>query len=73
MVCNLTGTGDFYAGYYPRSTYLYMLGFNSHALKKVRGLASDEININLEDAVAPNVKEPALEPITEITCVYWNF
>ncbi len=43
----------------PRRSVLYMPGSNTRALEKARSLPADALILNLEDAVAPEVKETA--------------
>jgi citrate lyase subunit beta / citryl-CoA lyase len=43
----------------PRRSLLYMPGSNRRALEKARGLPADGLILDLEDAVAPEVKESA--------------
>jgi citrate lyase subunit beta/citryl-CoA lyase len=43
----------------PRRSLLYVPGANARALDKARGLPADGIIIDLEDAVAPDAKDPA--------------
>ena len=43
----------------PRRSALYMPGSNTRALEKARGLAADSLILDLEDAVAPDVKADA--------------
>ena len=43
----------------PRRSILYMPGSNARALEKGRTLAADGLILDLEDAVAPDVKEEA--------------
>jgi len=43
----------------PRRSVLYMPGSNARALEKGRTLAADGLILDLEDAVAPDAKEPA--------------
>jgi len=45
----------------PRRSVLFMPGSNPKALEKAKGIATDVISIDLEDAVAPNVKPEARE------------
>src|ERR1700739_1870862 len=43
----------------PRRSVLYMPGSNARAIEKARSLPADGIILDLEDAVAPDAKEPA--------------
>ncbi|MBO0766323.1 MAG: CoA ester lyase [Hyphomicrobiaceae bacterium] len=43
----------------PRRSVLYMPGSNARALEKAKSLAADALILDLEDAVAPQVKEAA--------------
>ncbi|MFA7265935.1 MAG: aldolase/citrate lyase family protein, partial [Candidatus Nanopelagicales bacterium] len=43
----------------PRRSVLYMPGANERALEKAKGLATDALILDLEDAVAPDAKEDA--------------
>ena len=43
----------------PRRSVLYMPGANARALEKARSLSADALIIDLEDAVAPEAKDPA--------------
>lgn len=43
----------------PRRSVLYMPGSNARALEKARSLPADALILDLEDAVAPDVKEEA--------------
>ena len=43
----------------PRRSVLYMPGANERALEKAKGLATDALIFDLEDAVAPDAKEDA--------------
>jgi len=43
----------------PRRSVLYMPGANERALEKAKGLAADALILDLEDAVAPDVKAEA--------------
>src|SRR3546814_591753 len=47
----------------PRRSVLYMPGSNARALEKGRSLAADGLILDLEDAVAPDVKASAREHI----------
>jgi len=49
----------------PRRSILYMPGSNARALEKGRGLATDGLILDLEDAVAPDAKEMARQQILE--------
>lgn len=49
----------------PRRSILYMPGSNARALEKGRTLAADGLILDLEDAVAPDVKETAREQIRD--------
>lgn len=48
----------------PRRSALYMPGSNARALEKAKTLATDVVIFDLEDAVAPEVKESAREQVT---------
>ncbi len=48
----------------PRRSALYMPGSNTRALEKAKTLATDVVIFDLEDAVAPDVKEAAREQVT---------
>ena len=43
----------------PRRSMLYMPASNARALEKARTLAADALIFDLEDAVAPDAKNPA--------------
>lgn len=47
----------------PRRSCLYMPGANTRALEKARGLPADTLILDLEDAVAPDVKGEARDAI----------
>ncbi|KAA2237096.1 HpcH/HpaI aldolase/citrate lyase family protein [Salinarimonas soli] len=47
----------------PRRSVLYMPGSNARALEKARTLPCDALILDLEDAVAPDVKEAAREAV----------
>ncbi len=47
----------------PRRSALYMPGSNARALEKARSLPCDALILDLEDAVAPDVKEGAREAV----------
>lgn len=49
----------------PRRSVLYMPGSNARAIAKAKTLACDAIIIDLEDAVAPEVKETARTQVVE--------
>src|SRR5581483_158852 len=49
----------------PRRSVLYMPGSNARALEKARELPVDAVILDLEDAVAPDVKAKARELITQ--------
>ncbi len=49
----------------PRRSVLYMPGSNARALEKGRSLPADALILDLEDAVAPDAKEPARRQIVE--------
>jgi citrate lyase beta subunit len=49
----------------PRRSALYMPGSKARALEKARGLATDVLLLDLEDAVAPSEKEAARELVTQ--------
>ena len=42
----------------PRRSVLYMPGSNARALEKAKSLPADALILDLEDAVAPEAKEP---------------
>lgn len=47
----------------PRRSVLYMPGSNARALEKAREIAADALILDLEDAVAPDVKDTAREQV----------
>ncbi|MEM6615694.1 MAG: CoA ester lyase [Pseudomonadota bacterium] len=47
----------------PRRSVLYMPGSNARALEKAKTLAADSLILDLEDAVAPDMKEVAREQV----------
>src|SRR5688572_2981534 len=47
----------------PRRSVLYMPGSNARALEKAKTLPADCLILDLEDAVAPEAKEPAREQV----------
>ena len=47
----------------PRRSALYVPGANARALDKARGLEADVLLIDLEDSVAPDAKQAALDDI----------
>jgi citrate lyase subunit beta/citryl-CoA lyase len=47
----------------PRRSVLYMPGSNARALEKARTLAADALILDLEDAVAPDVKDMARDQV----------
>lgn len=49
----------------PRRSVLYMPGSNARAIEKARTLAVDGIILDLEDAVAPDAKEPARKKVVD--------
>ena len=49
--------------YRPRRSCLYMPGANARALEKAKGLPADTLILDLEDAVAPDVKTDAREAV----------
>lgn len=49
----------------PRRSALYMPGSNARALEKARSLPADVVLLDLEDAVAPDVKEEARARVFE--------
>jgi citrate lyase subunit beta/citryl-CoA lyase len=49
----------------PRRSVLYMPGANVRALEKAKTLAADALILDLEDSVAPDVKEVARERVAE--------
>jgi citrate lyase subunit beta / citryl-CoA lyase len=49
----------------PRRSVLYMPGANARALEKARTLPADALILDLEDAVAPEVKAEARERVAE--------
>jgi len=48
----------------PRRSVLYMPGANARALEKARTLPADSLILDLEDAVAPDMKETARDQVT---------
>ena len=48
----------------PRRSVLYMPGSNARALEKAKTLSADALILDLEDAVAPDMKETAREQVT---------
>ncbi len=49
----------------PRRSVLYMPGSNARAIEKAKGLVADALILDLEDAVAPDAKEPARSQVCE--------
>ena len=49
----------------PRRSVLYMPGSNARAIEKARSLPADGVILDLEDAVAPDAKEPARRQVAE--------
>ncbi|MEK7820616.1 MAG: CoA ester lyase, partial [Pseudomonadota bacterium] len=49
----------------PRRSVLYMPGSNPRALEKARTIPADGLILDMEDAVAPDAKEPARAQIRE--------
>ena len=49
----------------PRRSVLYMPGSNARAIEKARVLPADALIFDLEDAVAPDAKEPARRQVCE--------
>jgi citrate lyase subunit beta/citryl-CoA lyase len=49
----------------PRRSVLYMPGSNARALEKARTLPADGVILDLEDSVAPDVKETARQQVTD--------
>ncbi len=49
----------------PRRSVLYMPGSNARAIEKARTLVADGVILDLEDAVAPDAKEPARQQVTD--------
>jgi citrate lyase subunit beta / citryl-CoA lyase len=49
----------------PRRSVLYMPGSNARAIEKARTLPADGVILDLEDAVAPDSKEPARHQVAE--------
>jgi citrate lyase subunit beta/citryl-CoA lyase len=49
----------------PRRSVLYMPGSNARAIEKARTLVADGVILDLEDAVAPDAKEPARKQVTD--------
>jgi citrate lyase subunit beta/citryl-CoA lyase len=49
----------------PRRSVLYMPGSNARAIEKARTLVADGVILDLEDAVAPDAKEQALQQVTD--------
>ena len=50
----------------PRRSILYVPGSNERALEKAKSLAADVLIYDLEDAVAPNMKETARENVCRV-------
>lgn len=50
----------------PRRSALYMPGSKARALEKARGLSTDVLLLDLEDAVAPSEKTAARELVTQV-------
>jgi len=50
----------------PRRSVLYMPGSNARALEKARSLPADALILDLEDAVAPDVKELARRQVCDV-------
>ncbi|MGB0749262.1 MAG: aldolase/citrate lyase family protein, partial [Magnetospiraceae bacterium] len=51
----------------PRRSVLYMPGSNARALEKAKTLHVDALILDLEDAVAPDMKETARAQVSEAT------
>jgi len=49
----------------PRRSVLYMPGSNARAMEKARTLAADALILDLEDAVAPDVKDVARQQVSD--------
>ena len=49
----------------PRRSVLYMPGSNARALEKAREIPADALIFDLEDAVAPEMKETARRQVAE--------
>src|SRR5262245_58470766 len=49
----------------PRRSVLYMPGSNARAIEKARTLSADGVILDLEDAVAPEVKEQARQQVAD--------
>jgi citrate lyase subunit beta/citryl-CoA lyase len=49
----------------PRRSALYMPGSNARAIEKARGLPADVIILDLEDSVAPDIKDAARAQVCE--------
>ena len=49
----------------PRRSVLYMPGSNARAIEKARTLAVDGVILDLEDAVAPDLKEQARKQVAD--------
>jgi citrate lyase subunit beta/citryl-CoA lyase len=49
----------------PRRSVLYMPGSNARALEKARTLPADGVILDLEDSVAPDIKETARQQVTD--------
>src|SRR3990172_5131986 len=47
----------------PRRSVLYMPGSNARALEKAKSLPADALILDLEDAVAPEAKDAARNPV----------
>lgn len=50
---------------HPRRSVLYMPGSNARALEKARSLPADAVILDLEDAVAPDMKDTARRQVAE--------
>jgi citrate lyase subunit beta/citryl-CoA lyase len=57
---DLHGSGE-QAAYRPRRSVLYMPASNERALEKAKAIGCDGLNLDLEDAVAPDAKPAARE------------
>ena len=49
----------------PRRSVLYMPGSNARALEKARSIPADALILDLEDAVAPDMKATGRQQIVE--------
>ncbi len=49
----------------PRRSVLYMPGSNARAMEKARGIPADAVILDLEDAVAPDMKDVARQQVID--------